>query len=242
MTDDHSAEVAVGSVLGEAGRIDVLVNNAGIMFGGITEGYPVEQARKQIETNFLGAVRMDRLVLPAMRAQGHGLLVHVTSLAGSVLFPFYGLYCASKMATEALAETYRYELAPFGVDSVVVQPGPFGTGLLASQQDPADADRVTAYGEIAAIPARMYRDTEALFKGPQAQDPQVVAALVARLAATPFGARPLRSVAGTVDFGAEGVNAAREQAQQDLLAAWGLAKPLAQRGRNSVSEPAEARS
>ncbi len=222
VADDASVERAVAMVVAHAGRIDALVNNAGIMYTGVAEGFTVEQARAQMETNYVGPLRLDRAVLPHMRRRGQGLLVHVTSVAGGLAFPFLAQYSASKMAVEALAEGYRYELAGLGIDSVIVEPGPFGTSLLGSQEDPRDAERVAAYGPIAEIPARMLRETEEMNAGPDAQDPQLVADAIAVLIAMPAGTRPLRTIPGTVDWGLRALNEAKERAQRTLLEAWGL--------------------
>src|SRR5262249_44035956 len=96
VTDDASAERAVAEALREGGRIDVLVNNAGYGLMGVTEAVTLEQARRIMDTNFFGAVRMNRAVLPQMRKQGSGLLVHISSGGGRVVVPSMGFYCASK--------------------------------------------------------------------------------------------------------------------------------------------------
>ncbi len=132
VTDGTSVEKAVADIIKDAGRIDVLVNNAGIMSVGITEGFTLEQVHRQLDVNFYGTVRTNRAVVPHMRKQGHGLLIQVSSLAGRVVLPFFGIYNASKFAVEALSEAYRYDLSALGIDSVIVEPGPYGTNLLAT--------------------------------------------------------------------------------------------------------------
>jgi NAD(P)-dependent dehydrogenase (short-subunit alcohol dehydrogenase family) len=104
----------------EFGRIDVLVNNAGYGIMDLSETVTMPQAQRQFDTNFFGVLRMNRAVLPAMKRQGSGLLLHVSSGGGRLAIPGMGMYCASKFAMEALAETYRYELASQGIDSVVI--------------------------------------------------------------------------------------------------------------------------
>ena len=113
VTDDLSVENAVSKVVLQCGRLDVLVNNAGYGIMDLAECVTMAQARRQFDTNFFGVLRMNRAVLPAMKRQGSGLLLHVSSGAGRLAIPGMGLYCASKFAMEALAETYRYELAFF---------------------------------------------------------------------------------------------------------------------------------
>ncbi len=216
VTKDDSVDKGVQTVIDRAGRIDVLVNNAGVMYGGITEAYTLEQAYQQFEPNFFGVIRMNRAVLPHMRGQKSGLLIHIGSLASGLMFPFYGLYCASKHALEALALSYRYELSGFGIDSVIVEPGPFATSLLGTNDLPRDQECLTAYGPIADIPGKIVQGFE-----PQMQDPQLVADSITGLVETPFGKRPFRTIPG-LDFGLIPVNAAKETAQQNLLAGLGL--------------------
>jgi len=123
VTRDASVESCVRQVLAEAGRIDVLVNNAGFGYGGLQESFTSEQAQRIFDTNVVGAHRTIRAVLPQMHRQREGLLVQVSSGVGRVVLPGMGLYCASKFALEALSECYRYELAGSGIDVVCVQPG-----------------------------------------------------------------------------------------------------------------------
>lgn len=144
VTDDSSARAAVEDVLARHGRIDVLVNNAGVGLSGAVEDFSEEQARAAIETNFWGPVRMARLVLPGMRAQGSGVIVNVSSITGRLpAFPCYGFYAAGKHALGALSESLTAEVAPFGIRVVCVEPGYYDTALsetvdvLAEQLDPA---------------------------------------------------------------------------------------------------------
>ncbi|HWC20356.1 MAG TPA: SDR family oxidoreductase, partial [Terriglobales bacterium] len=110
VTDDESVERAVAQVIADAGKIDILINNAGYALWGLTEAFTVEQAKQIFDTNFFGIVRMNRAVLPHMRRQREGLIIHITSAAGRGVLPGMGLYTATKFAVEALAECYRYEL------------------------------------------------------------------------------------------------------------------------------------
>jgi NAD(P)-dependent dehydrogenase (short-subunit alcohol dehydrogenase family) len=147
VTDADSAERAVGTASRRADRLDVVVNNAGYAGIGITEAYTAEQFQQMFDVNVFGVVRVNRAVLPVMRKQGHGLLIHLSSGAGRVAIPAMAAYCASKFALEALADAYRYELRPFGIDSVLVEPGIYKTAIFDRLAAPADRDRVAAYGK-----------------------------------------------------------------------------------------------
>ena len=144
VTDDASARSAVNEVLAQHGRIDVLVNNAGVGLSGAIEDFPEEQARASLETNFWGPVRMIRLVLPTMRAQGNGVIVNISSITGRLpSFPCYGFYAAGKHALGAMSESLAAEVAPFGIRVLCVEPGYYLTNLtdtvdtLDAQLDPS---------------------------------------------------------------------------------------------------------
>ena len=122
VADDISVESAIGAILAKTGRIDVLINNAGIAAAGVSEAFTPDQAKIVFNTNVVGMLRTIRAVLPAMRRQGDGLIINIGSILGRVTFPFFGIYGASKFAVEALTESYRYELSQLGVDVVLVQP------------------------------------------------------------------------------------------------------------------------
>ena len=142
VTDDASASAAVAGVLERHGSVDVLVNNAGVGHSGAIEDFPEDQARNGFETNFWGPVRMARLVLPIMRAQGSGVIVNVGSITGRLpAFPAYGFYAAGKHAIGALSESLAAEVAPFGIRVLCIEPGYYATALsdtvevLAAQLD-----------------------------------------------------------------------------------------------------------
>lgn len=129
VTDEASAAAAVERVLAEAGRIDALVNSAGYAQLGPLEELTADEVRDQFETNTFGPLRMAQLVLPAMRAQGGGRLVNVSSMGGRVAHPFTGAYNASKFAIEGLSDALRLEVRPFGVRVVLVEPGSIRTNF-----------------------------------------------------------------------------------------------------------------
>jgi NAD(P)-dependent dehydrogenase (short-subunit alcohol dehydrogenase family) len=123
VADDASIQRGVARVFNAAGRIDVLVNNAGIAVFGAIEDLDRATLRRQFEMNVFGAMAMCRAVLPTMRHQGRGCIVNVSSVAGRFSVPLLGAYCASKFALEALSDSLRGEVRPFGIRVVIVEPG-----------------------------------------------------------------------------------------------------------------------
>jgi len=132
VTNDVSVDRAVQVATEQAGRVDVAINNAGYGLEGLAEAVTTEQAQQIMDTNFFGSVRVNRAVLPYMRRQRSGLLLHMSSGAGRLVIPSYGFYCASKFALESLAEAYHYELAPQGIESSIVEPGAYQTAVSAT--------------------------------------------------------------------------------------------------------------
>ena len=130
VTDDVSVNNAVQTIVSEAGRIDVLVNNAGYLLFGAFEDLSLEEIKSQFETNFFGAVRVMQGVLPTMRNQRNGMIVNISSLGGRISFPFDSAYHGTKFALEGLSESMAYELEPFGIRVVLVEPGGIRTNLV----------------------------------------------------------------------------------------------------------------
>src|SRR5258706_3941433 len=145
ITDDESVEQAIASIVDSTGCLDVVVNNAGLAFSGPLEAFTPEQVRQQFETNVFGMVRVNRAALPHMRKQGSGLLLQIGSIGGRVALPFLGLYGATKFALEGLTESYRDELAPFGIDAAIIEPGTYPTPIDTRRQDAADTARAAFY-------------------------------------------------------------------------------------------------
>jgi len=127
VTDDDSMAVAVRTIEAESGPIGVLINNAGYGLYGAVEQVPMDEIRRQFETNFFGLVRLTQLVLPAMRTAGRGRILNVSSMGGRVTLPGGAFYHASKYAVEAFSDGLRMEVAQFGIDVVIIEPGPVKT-------------------------------------------------------------------------------------------------------------------
>jgi NAD(P)-dependent dehydrogenase (short-subunit alcohol dehydrogenase family) len=234
VTQAESVSHAVQTVIDEAGRLDVVVNNAGHMSIGIAEAFTEAQAQQQMDVNFLGPVRMCRAVLPHMRKRGNGLIIHVTSVVGRVLFPACAFYCASKFALEAYAEVLHYELSGLGVESVIVEPGPFPTRLLANSPGPADRARAEAYGDISQIREIFGETFSKFFASEQSTNPQDVADAIAKLVSTPQGKRPLRTVCGP-DYGAIAINQYTAPIQAEVLRGLGM-PAMAQRAHAAAGD------
>jgi NADP-dependent 3-hydroxy acid dehydrogenase YdfG len=124
---DVDDDTSVGAAVAAAGRVDVLVNNAGFGVAGPIEAVPLDDVRRMFDTNVLGAARMIQAVLPQMRERGDGVIVNVTSLAGRAAPPLGGFYAGTKHALEAISETLHYEVAHFGIRVAIVEPGYFAT-------------------------------------------------------------------------------------------------------------------
>jgi NAD(P)-dependent dehydrogenase (short-subunit alcohol dehydrogenase family) len=217
VTDDHSVESAVSKAVLQCGRIDVLVNNAGYGIMDLAETVTMAQAQRQFDVNFFGVLRMNRAVLPAMKRQRSGLLLHVSSGAGRLAIPGMGLYCASKFAVEALAETYRYELASQGIDSVVIEPGAYATPIMEKLERGEDPGRKSGYGEMADIPEKIRAKI-----GSSRANPQEIADIVLQIIETAAGQRPLRYRVGPGGPGVQKINALTDEIQMQLLEAFGM--------------------
>src|ERR687883_574278 len=123
VTDEESMRAAVATVEQEHGAVGALVNNAGYSQSGAIEDVPMEQVRRQFETNVFGLIRMCQLVLPGMRRQGYGRIVNISSMGGKLVFPGGGIYHATKHAVEALSDALRFEVRGFGIGVSIVEPG-----------------------------------------------------------------------------------------------------------------------
>ena len=144
--NDDSVQNAVETIIEEKQRIDVLVNNAGWGIWGTAEDVSMKEFREQFETNFFSVVRMIQKVAPIMRKQGNGDIVNISSIAGRIGFPVSTAYISSKFAIEGLSESLRYELGPFGIDVIIIEPGVIKTNFFDSMKTAKKTD--DAYKEI----------------------------------------------------------------------------------------------
>ena len=222
VTDEVSVERAVGDAFKQAGRIDVVINNAGYGLFGVTEAVTTEQAQRLMDVNFFGAVRVNRAVLPYMRRQRSGLLLHISSGGGRLVIPGMAFYCASKFALEALGEAYRYELAAQGIDSVIIEPGAYQTEVFSNLVTAADERRTDTYG-----PVKQFAPKIGAALAASAGNPQEVADAVLRIIETPVGQRQLRYRISRATLGVDEINALCERVQQRVLEAFGLTGDIA---------------
>lgn len=215
VTDQASVDAAVATILAD-GSLDVLVNNAGVMPVGLTEGFTQNQQQACFEVNVFGLARTSRAVLPQMRQRGSGLLINISSVAGRLTIPHFGVYCASKYAMEAYTEALHYELEPFGVDAVLIEPSGHGTDLVASSPAPDDAEVVRAYGDFANGRERLLGMFRTMFdQGDALTDAGNVARKIVELVEME-GPRPLRTQVGQ-DMGVDAVNDATAPIQAGLI-------------------------
>jgi NAD(P)-dependent dehydrogenase (short-subunit alcohol dehydrogenase family) len=209
VTSDVSVDAAAAMVAREVGALDVLVNNAGVAAFGIQEAFTPSAVERLYAANVFGPLRVNRAFLPAMRDRKIGLIVYVSSVVGRIVNPFGGVYASSKWALEALAEASAYELAPFGVDVAIVEPGAFLTEILGKVTGPDDEQRIAE-----AAPKRIAERAAG-------NDPADIAKTILRLATAVPGERPLRSVVPP-NPAVESINATLAPIQRGLVTSLGV--------------------
>jgi len=191
VTDPASAQAAVQAAVDRFGRIDVLVNNAGNFYAGYFENISREQFRAQMETNFFGPLNVTRAVLPVMRAQRSGQVITITSTAGLIGQEFCAAYAASKFALEGWMESLRFDLEPYGISTMAVEPGFFRTELLVEGSSTIWPELdVEDYADRTATTVEAWK----AMHGTQGGDPTKLAQALITLSAS--GELPLRFVAG----------------------------------------------
>ncbi|HEV2062218.1 MAG TPA: oxidoreductase [Solirubrobacteraceae bacterium] len=181
VTDEASMKAAVERVEADHGAVGVLVNNAGYSQSGTIEEVPMDEVRRQFETNVFGLVRLTQLVLPAMREQRWGKVVNISSMGANFTFPGGGFYHATKHAVDALTDALRFEVGGFGIDAIIIQPGliktKFGEAAVGAMPGATDGD-----GPYAEFNAGLAKATKAVYeKGPAAKlgaGPEAVAKVI----------------------------------------------------------------
>ena len=148
--DEGSVKTAMKKILDEKQRVDVIVNNAGWGLWGCVEDVSVDEFKAQFETNFFSIIRLIQEVGPAMRKQGSGKIVNISSVAGRIGFPASPAYISSKFALEGLSESLRLEMSPFGIDVIIIEPGVIKTNFLNPVKLAKKSESDTAYRDITA--------------------------------------------------------------------------------------------
>lgn len=221
---EESAHDAVAQIVREAGGLAVVVHNAGHMSLGYMEAYTVEEVADQFDVNAFSAHRVNRAALPVMRAAGRGTLLYIGSTTTVSVPPFLGPYVASKLAFDAIAQVTAYEVAPLGIETVIVMPGAFthGTEHFANASRPADAEVAAAYASLDGHVARYGEATQGLFEPGTDPDPATVAEEVVRVLSLPHGDKPLRTVVDFTRSNVAEVNEVTRASAEDFLTRMGF--------------------
>tara|TARA_R110002073_G_scaffold299081_1_gene465916 strand:- start:265 stop:1149 length:885 start_codon:yes stop_codon:yes gene_type:complete len=199
VADTASVNTAAAKILSDHGAVDVVINNAGIGVRGLQEAFSVEDMQKVFEVNVYGPQRVNRAFLPSMRSKGDGLLIQLSSTVGRFIVPYCGPYAMSKYAVEAMAESYRYELASTGVDSVIVEPGGFMTNFAGTAKWAEVPSENIGYEKAAPVIKKMWGEIIDYLESDEGPNPQLVADAILKLIETPKGERPLRTIVDTGD-------------------------------------------
>ena len=197
VTNEGSVNAGVQSAIEFMDGLDTVFNNAGIGANGILECFTPDDIQKMFDVNVFGVQRVMRAVLPHLRQQGKGTIIHTSSCIGRVTTPFLASYSASKYALESLVEGYRAELSGFGIESCIIEPGGFPTGFMGGMLTPSDTERLTQYGDMASLPETSLNGYVAYLESIPEQRPERVAEALVDVVNTPFGEKPFRTV---VDF------------------------------------------
>ncbi|MFD3521700.1 SDR family oxidoreductase [Streptomyces sp. NPDC058653] len=239
----ESVDAATATVLAETGGIDVIVHNAGHMVTGPTEAFTPEELMAVYDTNVLGTQRVNRSLLPHLRAQGHGLVLWIgsTSSRGGTP-PYLAPYFAAKAAMDSLAVSYAAELARFGIETSIVVPGSFtsGTNHFISGGHPSEQTVVAEYEErYGGLMDQVGRSLAAL--APADADVSQVADAIVAVVDAPYGSRPFRVHVDPVNDGSEEVSRVADRIRAEFLTRIGLADLLAPHTTTCSTTRADAR-
>ena len=217
VTSDEQVEGGIAEALAaNDGRLDVLINNAGISVGGPIEVQDMAATELIFDTNVFGCHRMARAALPSMRANGGGQIFNISSQLGRLIIPGFGQYSATKFALEAMSEQMAYELVPHGVDVTIIQPGGYPTKIWSNNNDNSGPLKArTSEDLLQAYPALTAGMGERTGGG--STDPMDVPRAIAEIIAMPQGTRPLRKAVHPVSRPQEPLNDAAAQAQLAML-------------------------
>ena len=199
VTVENSIENSIKHIQANENRIDVLINNAGSVGMGLSELYGNREIEKMFSVNVFGVFNLTNKIIPIMREQKSGLIISMSSVLGRLFLPTWSTYCASKAALEAMAESWRYELAAVGIDSVVIEPGAFPSTNIFNRKDEFSPQHnsssiIDEYGVIGQLPKMFLESQNAMIDNNKAPNPQQIADAIANLMNLPSGKRPFRTV------------------------------------------------
>lgn len=220
----ESADRAAARMMEVVGGIDVVIHNAAHLLFGVTEAFSPEEVIRAYDVNAVGALRVNRAVLPYMRRAEFGLLLWNGSGTTRAIPPFLGPYTAAKAAFDAFAESTAWDVAVYGIETTILMPGVFtqGTAHFAKAAVPADQPRTAEYARVVPFLESSAEDTERLMVNGVSADPQMVADEMVRIISMPRGSRPRRAVADGSDYGAEIANGAAEELRIRLARRMGI--------------------
>lgn len=222
VTDASSVQKAVQHVIDTAGRIDVLINNAGRGIFGLAEAFTDEQFTNLFETNVFGSVRVVQAVLPYMRRQQEGLLIYLSSTSSLIPYPFMGVYGASKAALEGMALVINSEVYSMGIDTIVIQAGAHNTDFGTNIESSARQDVWESYGPIADAAKGLIANLPQYFASSMTTPAESMGEKIAEYIEMPTGQRPLKVSLGAGSEGFDVVNDSIQSLQKNAIQAFGF--------------------
>jgi NAD(P)-dependent dehydrogenase (short-subunit alcohol dehydrogenase family) len=222
ITKTESVVNAISLIIEKEGRLDVVINNAGLYGRGLAEAFTEDDFEKMLDVNVKGTWRVIKACLPIMRKQGDGLIINTSSGLGRFSAPFMTIYNSSKFAVEGLTEGLHFELRSLGIDVVLIQPGAFATEIFGKLESGADQSIAAEYGSLAKIPQQIEARMEHMLKilKPNAQ---LIPQSILKLIETEKGARPLRTVIDPITGSiVEKANDQMRKSFEEFLTAFGL--------------------
>ena len=218
VTKDDQVQTSVDAALKAAGgKIDVLINNAGLAIAGPIEAQDMTATQLIFDTNLFGVQRMIEAVMPSMRANGGGHIVNITSQLGRMIIPGFGQYSPTKFALEALSEQLAYEAAPHGIEVSIIQPGAYPTKIWTNQNPPTAALKTRLSDDVISAYPRYTAGMGKRQEGDYGTDPMDVPRAIASAIALPKGKRPLRIAVHPFDKPQEIINKVSEKVQIEYL-------------------------
>ena len=224
VTSDASVEQAINNAISEVGKIDAVINNAGVGVLGFQESFTVDDFRHLFEINVFGVQRVLRAIIPHFRENKSGTIINVSSLLGRMTIPYYGPYNASKWALEAITENYRTELSQFGIEVSLVEPGGFPTNFMDRLMKPSDESRNEAYQSVEPAPQTFFDNFEQALASNPVQNPQLVADTVVNVIEAPKGEKKFRNIVDKMGMGdhLENYNDSLNQITSGIYGAFGI--------------------